>query len=185
MGGGSAGTIDFPAIRAEIHFRRPNATVWQLDRQSGEILGRVSHKGANPGELLAPHVAAMDSKGSVYVGEIGRPARPAPRNSCRIRVEPLVRDATASFGRRAGKSPSCRGSEASPHLILPRSVLAIFFGPLGQWVIAPSPNFFDERDKQVLNHDAIHHSAYACASLHRSRRHSCLSISRPFSRRWH
>ena len=52
-----------------------NATVWQVDRQSGEILGHVSHKGTNPGELFAPHVSAMDSKGNVYVGEIGRGSR--------------------------------------------------------------------------------------------------------------
>jgi hypothetical protein len=78
MGGGSAGTIDFsndPAQQYLFVADLVNATVWQLDRQTGEILGRVSHKGADLGEFLAPHVAAMDSKGSVYVGEIGRAPR--------------------------------------------------------------------------------------------------------------
>jgi DNA-binding beta-propeller fold protein YncE len=78
MGGGSVGSVDFssdPAQKSIFVADLVNATVWQLDRQSGEILGHVSHKGTNPGELFAPHVAAMDSKGSVYVGEIGRGSR--------------------------------------------------------------------------------------------------------------
>ena len=78
MGGGSVGSVDFSSDRAQKSIfvaDLVNATVWQLDRQSGEILGHVSHKGTNPGELFAPHVAAMDSKGSVYVGEIGRGSR--------------------------------------------------------------------------------------------------------------
>jgi sugar lactone lactonase YvrE len=78
MGGGSAGSVDFssdPAQKSIFVADLVNATVWQLDRQSGEILGHVSHKGTNPGELLAPHVSAMDSKGNVYVGEIGRGSR--------------------------------------------------------------------------------------------------------------
>ena len=78
MGGGSAGSVDFSSDSAQKYIfvaDLVNATVWQLDRQSGEILGHVSHKGTDPGELFAPHVAAMDSKGSVYVGEIGRGSR--------------------------------------------------------------------------------------------------------------
>jgi hypothetical protein len=78
MGGGSAGSVDFssdPAQKSIFVADLVNATVWQLDRQSGEILGHVSHKGTNPGELFAPHVSAMDSKGNVYVGEIGRGSR--------------------------------------------------------------------------------------------------------------
>ena len=78
MGGGSAGSVDFSSDLAQKYIfiaDLVNATVWQLDRQSGEILGHVSHKGTNPGELIAPHVAAMDSKGGVYVGEIGRGSR--------------------------------------------------------------------------------------------------------------
>ena len=52
-----------------------NGTVWQLDRQSGEILGHISHKGPNAGEFFRAHVAAMDSKSNVYVGEIGDGSR--------------------------------------------------------------------------------------------------------------
>lgn len=39
------------------------------------MIGRISKKGTAPGELAAPHVAAMDSKGNVYVGEIGQGRR--------------------------------------------------------------------------------------------------------------
>ncbi len=78
MGGGSAGSVDFSSDPAQKYIfvaDLVNATVWQLDRESGDILGHVSHRGQNAGELIAPHVSAMDSKGNVYVGEIGRGAR--------------------------------------------------------------------------------------------------------------
>ena len=52
-----------------------NGTVWQLDRQSGDIIGRISHKGTKPGEFFRAHVAAMDSKSNSYVGEIGDGSR--------------------------------------------------------------------------------------------------------------
>jgi hypothetical protein len=74
MGGGSAGSVDFSSDPAQKYIfvaDLVNATVWQLDRQSGEILGHVGHKGQKAGELVSPHVSAMDSKGNVYVGEIG------------------------------------------------------------------------------------------------------------------
>jgi len=50
-----------------------NATVWQLDRPERPDLGHVSHKGTNPASSLAAR-RAMDSKGSVYVGESGEAA---------------------------------------------------------------------------------------------------------------
>jgi hypothetical protein len=74
MGGGSAGSVDFSSDKAQKYIfvaDLVNGTVWQLDRQSGTILGHISHKGPNAGELDRPHVSAMDSKGNVYVGEIG------------------------------------------------------------------------------------------------------------------
>jgi len=49
--------------------------VWQLDRQSTEIVGHISHKGEKPGEFFRAHVAAMDSKSNSYVGEIGDGSR--------------------------------------------------------------------------------------------------------------
>ncbi len=78
MGGGSVGSVDFsadPAQRFIFTADLVNGTVWQVDREKGEVVGRVSRKGDKPGEFIAPHVAAMDSKGNVYVGEIGRGRR--------------------------------------------------------------------------------------------------------------
>lgn len=75
MGGGSAGSVDFSSDPAQRNIFIPdlvNGTVWELDRQSGEIIGHISHKGQNPGEFVSPHVSAMDSEGNVYVGELGR-----------------------------------------------------------------------------------------------------------------
>lgn len=86
MGGGSVGSVDFSSDPAQKNIFIPdlvNGTVWELDRQSGDIIGHIGHKGPNPGEFVSPHVSAMDSQGNVYVGEIGRNARvqkfvPAP-----------------------------------------------------------------------------------------------------------
>ena len=78
MGNGSVGSVDFssdPAQKSIFVSDMVNGAVWQLDRQTGEMIGRISKKGTAPGELAAPHVAAMDSKGNVYVGEIGQGRR--------------------------------------------------------------------------------------------------------------
>jgi DNA-binding beta-propeller fold protein YncE len=78
MGNGSVGSIDFSSDPAQQHIfiaDLANGTVWQHDRQSGELLGRIGHMGPNPGEFLRAHVAAMDSDNNVYVGEIGDGSR--------------------------------------------------------------------------------------------------------------
>jgi hypothetical protein len=78
MGAGSVGLADFsgdPAQKFIFIADLQNGTVWQLDRQTGEIIGHISHKGPNPGEFFRAHVAAMDSKSNVYVGEIGDGSR--------------------------------------------------------------------------------------------------------------
>jgi hypothetical protein len=78
VGQGTVGSVDFSNDPAQKHIfvaDLQNGTVWQLDRQTGEIIGHVSHKGANPGEFFRAHVAAMDSKNNVYVGEIGDGSR--------------------------------------------------------------------------------------------------------------
>jgi DNA-binding beta-propeller fold protein YncE len=78
MGNGTVGSVDFsgdPAQKYIFVADLQNGTVWQLDRQSGEIIGHISHKGPNAGEFFRAHVAAMDSKSNVYVGEIGDGSR--------------------------------------------------------------------------------------------------------------
>jgi DNA-binding beta-propeller fold protein YncE len=78
VGQGTVGSVDFssdPAQKFIFVADLQNGTVWQLDRQSGEIVGHISHRGTNPGEFFRAHVAAMDSKNNVYVGEIGDGSR--------------------------------------------------------------------------------------------------------------
>src|SRR5215467_2461278 len=73
MGNGTVGSVDFsgdPEQKFIFIADLQNGTVWQLDRQSGDIVGHISHKGPNPGEFFRAHVAAMDSKSNSYVGEI-------------------------------------------------------------------------------------------------------------------
>jgi DNA-binding beta-propeller fold protein YncE len=77
-GAGSVGSVDFsgdPAQKFVFVADLQNGTVWQIDRQSGEIVGHISHKGEKPGEFFRAHVAAMDSKSNSYVGEIGDGSR--------------------------------------------------------------------------------------------------------------
>ena len=78
VGNGTVGSVDFsddPAQKYIFVADLQNGTVWQLDRQTGDIIGHISHKGPNPGEFFRAHVAAMDSKSNVYVGEIGDGSR--------------------------------------------------------------------------------------------------------------
>jgi hypothetical protein len=78
MGAGSVGSVDFSGDAAQKYVfvaDLQNGTVWQIDRQSGDIVGHISHKGEKPGEFFRAHVAAMDSKSNSYVGEIGDGSR--------------------------------------------------------------------------------------------------------------
>ena len=87
MGGGSVGSVDFSSDPAQKYIFVAdllNGTVWQLDRQSGEILGHVSHKGPNPGEFFTPHVSAMDSKGKFMSAKSEMAL--VCRNSCQRRI---------------------------------------------------------------------------------------------------
>lgn len=45
--------------------------VWIVDRKTGKITGSFGHAGHMAGELTGAHTIAVDSKGSVYVGEAG------------------------------------------------------------------------------------------------------------------
>lgn len=71
--GGSAGSVDFsPDPQQKYIFVADivNGVVWQLERDSGKIVGKIGHRGHGGGEFVAPHVATMDSKGNLYVGEV-------------------------------------------------------------------------------------------------------------------
>lgn len=70
---GSVGSIDFshdPAQKYLYIGDVMNHTVWQVDRQSGKTVGRIGRQGNLAGQFSLVHVAAMDSKGNMYVGEV-------------------------------------------------------------------------------------------------------------------
>jgi len=74
MRGGSVMNIAFSPDPKQEHIFVPdmvNGYVWELDRQTGEIIGKLGHPGNGPGEFAGAHEAAVDSKGNVYIGENG------------------------------------------------------------------------------------------------------------------
>jgi hypothetical protein len=78
MRGGSVMNIAFSPDPKQEHIFVPdmvNGYVWELDRQSGQIIGKMGHPGDGPGEFAGAHEAAVDSKGNVYIGENGRNKR--------------------------------------------------------------------------------------------------------------
>jgi DNA-binding beta-propeller fold protein YncE len=71
--GGSAGSVDFsPDPQQKYIFVADivNNVVWQLERDTGVIVGKIGHHGHSGGQFHFVHVAAMDSKGNLYTGEV-------------------------------------------------------------------------------------------------------------------
>ena len=52
-----------------------NGVVWILRRDDGVVVGSVARKGRMAGELYVPNGIAVDSKGNLYVGEVGGAGR--------------------------------------------------------------------------------------------------------------
>lgn len=78
MRGGSVMAIGFSPDPAQQHLFVPdmvNGYVWELDRRSGQIIGKLGHPGSGPGEFAGAHEVAVDSRGNVYIGENGRNKR--------------------------------------------------------------------------------------------------------------
>jgi sugar lactone lactonase YvrE len=74
MRGGSVMNIAFSPDPAQSRLFVPdmvNGYTWELDRQSGQIIGKLGHPGTGPGEFAGAHESAVDSKGNVYIGENG------------------------------------------------------------------------------------------------------------------
>jgi DNA-binding beta-propeller fold protein YncE len=75
---GTAGSVDFsPDPQQKYIFVADiaNATVWELDRQTGQVVQRIGHPGREGGAFVLLHVAFMDSKGNLYTGEVGETSR--------------------------------------------------------------------------------------------------------------
>ena len=71
---GTAGSVDFSPDPAQKYIYVSdimNMVVWQLDRQTGQVISRIGRSGHAGGEFSLIHVATMDSKGNLYTGEVG------------------------------------------------------------------------------------------------------------------
>jgi DNA-binding beta-propeller fold protein YncE len=70
---GSAGGIAFSADPEQRYLIVPdiqNNTVRILNREDGRMVGRVGSAGDNGGQFHGLHMAAVDSKGNLYTGEV-------------------------------------------------------------------------------------------------------------------
>lgn len=47
-----------------------NNTVWILNREDGKAMGRVGSAGNNGGQFHGLHMLSVDSRGSIYTGEV-------------------------------------------------------------------------------------------------------------------
>jgi len=75
---GTAGSVDFsPDAQQKYIFVADiaNSTVWELDRQTGQVVQRIGRPGREGGAFGLLHVAFMDSKGNIYTGEVGETSR--------------------------------------------------------------------------------------------------------------
>ena len=71
---GTAGSVDFsPDPQQKYIFVADimNMVVWELERDTGNIVNKIGRAGHAGGEFTLVHVATMDSKGNLYTGEVG------------------------------------------------------------------------------------------------------------------
>jgi DNA-binding beta-propeller fold protein YncE len=70
---GSAGGVEFSADPQQRYLIVPdisNNTIWILNREDGNAVGRVGSPGNNGGQFHGLHMLAVDSKGNIYTGEV-------------------------------------------------------------------------------------------------------------------
>ena len=75
---GTAGQVSFspdPEQRYLFLSDIQNSVVWILNRETGEVAGRFGQRGYNAGQWMTMHLAAADSEGNVYTGEVGDAGR--------------------------------------------------------------------------------------------------------------
>jgi len=71
---GTAGSVDFsPDPQQKYIFVADimNMVVWELERDTGNVVNKIGRAGHAGGEFTLVHVATMDSKGNLYTGEVG------------------------------------------------------------------------------------------------------------------
>jgi hypothetical protein len=70
---GSVGSVNFSADPQQTYLFVAdimNNVVWMLNRNDGTVVGKIGHAGHAGGQFHYLHVATMDSKGSLYTGEV-------------------------------------------------------------------------------------------------------------------
>lgn len=70
---GTVGSVEFsadPEQKTIFVADIMNMVVWQIDRQTGEVVQKIGHFGREGGAFSFLHVAAVDSKGNIFAGEV-------------------------------------------------------------------------------------------------------------------
>ena len=70
---GAAGGVTFSADKEQRHLYvsdMKNNTIWFLNRADGTVLGRFGSMGDNGGQFFGLELAATDSRGYIYTGEV-------------------------------------------------------------------------------------------------------------------
>ena len=71
--GGSTGGVMFSNDKEQKYLYISDLTnnhVWFLDRKSGKVLSTLGSMGQNAGQFFGVHMEAVDSKGTLYTGEV-------------------------------------------------------------------------------------------------------------------
>ena len=71
--GGSTGGVMFSPDKEQKYLYISDLTnnhVWFLDRKTGTVVGQIGSMGQNAGEFFGVHMEAVDSKGTLYTGEV-------------------------------------------------------------------------------------------------------------------
>jgi DNA-binding beta-propeller fold protein YncE len=71
--GGAAGGVMFSPDKAQQFLYISDLTnnhVWFLNRAEGKIVGQIGSMGQNAGQFFGVHMEAVDSKGTLYTGEV-------------------------------------------------------------------------------------------------------------------
>jgi hypothetical protein len=71
--GGSTGGVMFSPDKAQRLLYISDLTnnhIWFLNREDGKVLGQMGSMGENGGQFFGLHMIAVDSKGTIYTGEV-------------------------------------------------------------------------------------------------------------------
>jgi hypothetical protein len=76
--GGSTGGVAFSPDKAQKFLFISDLTnnhIWFLNREDGEVVGRIGTTSQNGGQFMGLHMIAVDSKGNIYTGEVSNGER--------------------------------------------------------------------------------------------------------------